>query len=165
MLPGVCMQNRHKKPVFIKVFKKISFNTLFIGAGIVAFGLAFYFDRAWPVVLLFVLAGLYLLYLLLLAPSKDDYTFREEVGPVFTQMEYTILKERSLNFRERMNREPEININPGPNYTRRHLRKYHRVFTVSTKNGRILEVLTEILQHLDKEITVEILGTKEIVNS
>ncbi len=146
------------------MFKKTSFNTLFIVAGIAVFGLAFYFDRAWPVALLFVIAGLYLLYLLLFAPSKDDYTFKKEVGPVFTQMGYTILKERSLNFWERMNREPEININPGPNYTRRHLRKYHRVFTVSTKDGEILEVLTAILQSLDKEITVDILGTKTANN-
>lgn len=146
------------------MLKKLSFNTLLIGAGIPAFGLAFYLDRAWPIVFLFVLAGLYLLYLLLFAPAKDDYTFKTAANPVFTQMGYTILKERSLNFLERMNREPEININPGPNYTRRHLRKYHRVFTVSTKDGESLEVLTEILQHLDKEITVAILGTKAIEN-
>lgn len=146
------------------MLKKLSFNTIFIIAGIAAFGLAFYFDRAWPIVLLFVIAGLYLLYLLLFAPSKDDYTFKEEVCPLFTQMGYTILNERSLNFGERMNREPEININPGPDYMRRHLRKYHRVFTVSTKDGEILEVLTAIMQNLDKEITVEILGTKTANN-
>ncbi|GEM_PF-2482656 len=144
------------------MLKKLSFNTLFIAAGIPAFGLAFYLNRAWPIVLFFLIAVSYLLYIRISGSDENDYTFKEEVSPSFTQMGYEILRERPLNFLERINREPEIEINPGPHYTRRYLRKYHRVFTVRTKEQEILDVLTEIKQHADKEITVEILGTKVI---
>lgn len=93
--------------------KKLSHNTSFIYLGLLGFSLAFYLDRAWPVVFVFVITGLYVLYLLLLAPHEDNYTFKEEVTPLFTQHGYEILNERPLNFPERMNRAPEIKINPG----------------------------------------------------
>lgn len=139
------------------------FHIILIGA--TGFGLSVLMDTFWP-----MLSGMLLSALLLFFNSpKDGYTFKEEVTTTFSEQGYEIIKERRLNFLERMNRDPEVeinvfSINDIPINKKRYLRKYHRVFTVRTKDHEILDVLTEIKQHLDKTITVEILGTKVIEN-
>lgn len=153
------------------MFKKLpSSNTLFVIIGILSFGLAFFFDNGWFEDIPMLCFGIFILYSNVFVAKEDGYTFKEEVTPTFDQLGYEILNERSLNFLERMNIAPEVSIsavsvNGIPTHSPKYLRKYHSVFTVKTKDNEILDVLTEITQHLDKEITVEILGTKTIQNT
>lgn len=142
------------------------FLVIFIGA--TGFGLSVLMDTFWPMLTGMLLSALILFF----HNPKDEYTFKEEVKATFSEQGYEIIKERQLNFLERMNRDPEVeisgfSINNIPIHKKRYLRKYHRVFTVRTNDHEILDVLTEIKQHLDKEITIEILilGTKTIQNS
>lgn len=126
------------------------------------FGLSAMTDTAWPMLIAIVLGAL----LIFFNNNKDDFEFKEDVAKVFAEQGYEIIKERHLNFLERMNRDPEVNVsilsfNELSLSPRRYLRKYHRVFTVLTQDKETLDVLTEIIQHLDTSVTVEILGTKE----
>lgn len=150
------------------MFKKLQFsNTLFVIVAMISFGPAFYFDSAWFVGIPMLCFGIFILYSGVFGAKEDGYTFQEEATPTFVQLGYVILNERSLNFLERMNIAPEVSIpafsvNGIPIHSSRYLRKYHRVFTVKTEIDETLDVLTEIIQHLDKEVTIEVMGTKSI---
>lgn len=144
-------------------------NTLFVLVSIVAFILTLYFDTVWFFAIPLTCYLLFIFYSLLFGKADDDFELKDDVRTYFSTLGYTIIAERSLNFLERMNRDSDweisvVSISNIPIHRPKFLRKYHRVFTVTTIDDQTLDVLTEIVQHLDREITIEVLGTKPSTN-